>query len=298
MRSLGDALDRTEMGRPQAPQSARASRQGHPILGTFFLFCLIFLGLVALSRGDFFPKAKTLFLEKLDPVLASAGFRITKVELWGLQRLDRETVLRVLAIPPQASFFSFDAQAARQRLETLGWVAEVRIMRIFPQTLALAITERTPFARWYHKGREVLVDATGAVIGPDSTGSFAHLPLIVGAGAPKAASDLFAAITRKAPFLNDLLLNATWVANRRWDLTLPGGVTVMLPEKGLSDALATLTRFGDRLPQLTEVVSVIDLRLPRRIAFRVKRKDSAPHAPMAAASLAALSPADSGFPTR
>jgi cell division protein FtsQ len=61
--------------------------------------------------------------------------------------LDKETVLRTLALPKTVALMELDLFALRERLLATGQVQTAVLARKFPDILSVAITERSPVAR-------------------------------------------------------------------------------------------------------------------------------------------------------
>jgi len=59
------------------------------------------------------------------------------------------------------------------------------------------------------------------------------------------------------------------VADRRWDLTMEAGVTVMLPETDAHIALEELFRLQGEQEIFARDISVVDLRLADRLILRL-----------------------------
>ena len=61
---------------------------------------------------------------------------------------------------------------------------------------------------------------------------------------------------------------ASWVGERRWDLTLKGGITVELPQGDPTPALRRLAMAQEKDAILDKTISSIDLRQPDRMMIR------------------------------
>ena len=72
-------------------------------------------------------------------------------------------------------------------------------MRLLPDTLVIAVSERPRLAVWQHGGQTSVVDKDGQIIPEADAGLFSDLPLIVGEGANETAAALLPEITRAAP---------------------------------------------------------------------------------------------------
>ncbi len=117
-----------------------------------------------------------------------------------------------------------------------------RLAPACPNTLLIHIVEREPAAVWQNKGALTLIDVHGVRLAPVSREAMPDLPLLIGDGANEqepARRKLMDA----APALKPLVRAATWIGNRRWDLTFDTGEKLQLPE-GEDQAAAALQRFA------------------------------------------------------
>jgi len=94
-----------------------------------------------------------------------------------LEHTDADRIAEVAAPYVQASFFDMDIHHMAQDLETLPWLADIRIQRHWPDGVVIHVTEHKPIARWGHDG--VLTDDF-TVIEPQRTASLAGLPQLSG----------------------------------------------------------------------------------------------------------------------
>jgi cell division protein FtsQ len=60
-----------------------------------------------------------------------------------------------------------------------------------------------------------------------------------------------------------------WISGRRWDLHMDNGVVVKLPEDGIDQALATLSKFDKEHQLLERDIAAVDLRLADRTAIQL-----------------------------
>lgn len=212
----------------------------------------------------------TTFLE----VSADAGLRVDDVVLSGRQNADAAEILAALDIERGSPIFAMDMNAARDRVEALGWVRSAEIARRLPDIVFVRVVERQPLAIWQHDGQSALVDRFGKTIQRSGLDAFAHLPLIVGDGAPAHAAQLID-LLQTYPAVAQAIEAAVRVSERRWNLRLRNGIDVRLPEQNISTALTRLDDFQREHALLDRDVVAVDLRVPDRLIVRVGR-DSAP----------------------
>jgi cell division protein FtsQ len=165
---------------------------------------------------------------ELDRMAELAGLGLNQVQLSGHRFTADAVIFDALELDRVRSLVSFNALAARERIEKLPWVETATITRLLPDTLAISITERKPFAVWQLGDRETLIDAAGRRLGGIRSGGAPDLPRVAGAGAPDVSAELFAHLANY-PEITSRLVMAERVGQRRWTLHLAGDLEVLLP---------------------------------------------------------------------
>ncbi len=199
----------------------------------------------------------------------AAGFEIRRITVKGLAQTSEDELIGAVGPVIGSSLLHLDLHAARARVEEIGWVRSAAVSRLLPNTLHVSVREREPAAVWQLSGALHLIDENGAVIRPVGAYEYANLPLIVGAGAPGAASGVLAAL-REEPALWGRASALIRVSERRWNLRTKAGVDIKFPELGYRQAIADLARLHDELRLLDEPLEYIDLRNPENLVYRRK----------------------------
>jgi cell division protein FtsQ len=225
--------------------------------------------------------------------VGSAGFRVDGYQIVGLKQMNRKlvdaVVLDELRKAASAGNDSKPAQplvdvdAIRERLLGFGWVKDARVSRRLPDTLVIDIVERTPSALWQNRQQLTLIDEAGVVLDRVPISKMPDLPLVIGPGANKRASQLKGVLS-DAPAMQAQLASATWVGGRRWDLSFQSGEIVALPE-GEDAARAALAKFAkaDQTNGLLGRGLVrFDLRIPGKMIVRLPRAPGEPILPESA----------------
>lgn len=218
----------------------------------------------AWQRGTFAETTAAL-QESLIQTSASAGFAIADVLVEGRTETDPASILRVLGVQRGDPILAVTLSDAKEKLESLPWVASASIERHLPGILFVRLTERQPMAIWQHDRKFTVIDREGRPLA-DATElarrgnrRIETLPQVVGANAPMQVPKLLAALDN-VPALRDKVSAASWVGDRRWDLKLKNGVVVKLPEARMPSALRQLAEMDATGQVLDRDIVAIDLR--------------------------------------
>ncbi|MEA1071913.1 cell division protein FtsQ/DivIB [Sphingomonas sp. LY160] len=212
--------------------------------------------------------------------VGDAGFRVESVDIKGLRQMNPRPVYAIALDQQTTAMPLVDVEAIRARLLKFGWVKDARVSRRFPDTLVIDIVERKPAALWQDDQRLSLIDAEGVVLDRVPVSQMPDLPLLVGKGANIQAVPLDTLLS-KAPALKAQLVSASWIGERRWDLSFQSGETIALPE-GEAAATAALTKFAkmDKSAGLLgRGMLRFDLRVPDKMIVRLPREPGEPIIP-------------------
>ncbi|MEL6213492.1 MAG: cell division protein FtsQ/DivIB [Pseudomonadota bacterium] len=219
-----------------------------------------------------------LMSERADRAMRGAaiasGFDIRRITLMGRQQAAFSDVEVAIGPVVGASIGHFDLDAAKARVEDLGWVRTAAVSRLWPNTIHVSIREREPAAVWQLSGALHLIDDEGAIIKEVSAYEYASLPLIVGAGAPDATAEILQALAAH-PDIEERTAALVRVGERRWNMRLRNKVDVKLPEHGFADALDYLAILQSAHGILDQDNEYIDLRNPDVV---IRPRENAPEA--------------------
>lgn len=216
--------------------------------------------------------------------LADAGFNVNVVDVAGASRFSVPYILRAAALERGQPILGLDLEAIRERVEEVGWVKSVRVLRLLPDTLVIAVSERPRLAVWQVNGQTHVVDPDGQIIPEADPGLFVDLPLIVGDGANEAAGAILPELQTR-PRLMGRIDALVRVDGRRWDLRLKDGGLIQLPAEHEDSALIQLDQLDQKDRLLDLGFERVDLRDPEFVS--VRPRGAPPAASPAPASIAA-----------
>jgi cell division protein FtsQ len=251
-----------------AKLSAAASVNLHPRIALMVAAGVVSIGLVAALIPD--HRAASLVgaaATKVETLLGGAGLKVRTLTIQGAMPMAQPDIVRASHIFKDQPILTVDLDALRRSVEQVGWVKQATVVRLLPDTIVIAVTQRQTLAVWQHAGRSEVIDESGHVIPEADAGRFADLPLVVGEGAGDNAGAILP-LVRARPRLMERLEALVRVDDRRWDLRMKDGGLIQLPATGEDSALIQL----DQLDQKSRILELgfarIDLRDPELVAVR------------------------------
>jgi len=135
------------------------------------------LGLLALAVAFFLALGRIyLFVASWDRLT------IRTFEFHGGSAGVRRTLNATLSSRPLGNILFCDLAVLQGRLKSCPWVREARVQKVFPSSLKIEITERTPFALLEKNGLALLAE-DGTVLEPSAAADAWPLPVVRDEGA-------------------------------------------------------------------------------------------------------------------
>lgn len=252
-------------------QHARRVQRGHlsrsTLLALALIACAGVLGGLVLTKRDAMHMAYLDAQQAFIHWTAQQGFAVEDVKLSGRKQVAADFVMAALQVERGMPILRYDPRAAQERLLENPWIRSAKIERRLPHTVFIRIVERVPVARWQVDGKLVLVDAEGVALSTDETPEimerYRHLPIVIGQEARSRLVALFSLLAGE-PEIGKQVVAATWIGNRRWDLTLRNRMVIRMPAQEPELALTRLAVLVRDKNVLERDLVAIDLRLPDR----------------------------------
>ncbi len=266
---------------PRRPSAARLwLRRKRPLLRPALKITsvLILLGVGAAGVMSLDPAGRVAALtERATGALGSrfGGMTVADIRIEGARNTPPHLLREALGIRAGDPVLAFAPEAARARVLNIPWIEDAHVERRLNGTVLVRVSERAPFAIWQNGGRFVIVDRDGRTVASDRIDAFGPLPWFVGPGAERHAAALYD-LVRDAPDLLARTQSFVRVGDRRWDLRLHSGTTVMLPEGHEAAAITRLKDLHARNALLDRPLQAVDMRLPDRLVLRPPPAPAAP----------------------
>ena len=211
-------------------------------------------------------------------------FALRSIQVDGEVSRSSVATIRANAAPRLAgNFFSFDLNRGRAAFESVPWVRNAVVRRVWPNRLAVTLSEHHAVALWAGvDGNDRLVNMQGEVFDANlGDVEDEALPRFVGPDVA-AAARMLAFHERLVPLLarHELGIDALELSRRgSWRVELDNGAMVELgrgsPNGDFAEVLARTDRFVRTLPQLQarfgqRALEHADLRHPDGYALKLK----------------------------
>src|SRR5690606_18918444 len=239
---------------------------------------VMFIGIAVASAawlGSSLFDAREAFARSADATVANIGFEIDEIQVARMPGTPdiseaREQEVRALIVPEgRHSILALDPQEVKARVESLDWVADARVRRLWPSSVLVEVERRQEFAVWEDENNQrAVIDANGERLLTERVEDNQNLLRVVGRGAGPAAPPILAALERM-PDIRERTAELVRIGDRRWDLRLASGAIIALPEEGDVEALADLQRLQQQYALLDRPLARLDMRAPGRLAVRV-----------------------------
>src|SRR5713101_554987 len=170
-----------------APQ-ANAKKTRTPRVGTVVRYGLLVTGIsLTLAGGIYASQQFQQFLIRdtrfFLPGPADYGLESPNLDLTGVKFASRAQVLRVFDQDYGRSLYLFPLAERRKALRSVRWIHDATVVRIWPNRLAVQITERRPAAFVKLPGDNIarwgLIDDEGVILEPPAKAAF-RLPVLAG----------------------------------------------------------------------------------------------------------------------
>ena len=197
-----------------------------------------------------------------------SGFVVDDISLIGRVNTKRGEIIGATKVTPGQSILEINPKKIQSSIAKLPWVEFAIVQRYLPNKLVIRISERQPIAIWQKDANLALIDHKGHLIKVSDLSPFRRLPTLVGKDAPVEASKLINLLTTE-PELSKLVVGATWIGGRRWNVNLRGGIKILLPEIEPRQAWKLLAGLHEKYTLLARDINIIDLRLPDRVIVKM-----------------------------
>lgn len=182
-----------------------------------------------------------------------------------LNYVDSAEVRQRIAPYIRTTFFSVDLAAMRSELESMPWIAEAQVRRVWPDQLIVQLEEQLPVARW---GDEALLNNQGKAFAPGQVAGYEHLPRLW--GPQRAQQRVMQQYQMFSQLLRPLDFSVASLEMRErgsWYLTTGQGFELLLGRDRVVDKMRRFVSvYEAALKENISNIARVDLRYPNGLA--------------------------------
>jgi len=180
-----------------------------------------------------------------------------------MRHADLTAVAAAAAIPPNTPTYSIDLDTMAARIGAVPGVRTCAVRRLPNGNLTVRVKMYRAVAQWTDGENFFPISADGTIVRrPVNTRDVASV--VFRGPVPDDISD----ITKAAHTLASQLDYMEWIENRRWNMHMMGGITVMLPEQNPVAAIGALITLNQKHAILNREITLIDMRDDARILVK------------------------------
>lgn len=183
------------------------------------------------------------------------------------KHITAEAIEREVTSVLKGGFFNLDMHRVRDAVLAMPWVEDVSVRRIWPDTLAMNVTEQVALARWGDNG---FVNVTGGVFEPHQNVSLEGLVALDGPeGSSSRVVDFYQQV-RTASKTVGLNVSKMYLDERRdWRVTYDSGLQLALGKQAVAKRLNEFIRVYPRLSAMPDKSAQrIDMRYEHGFAVK------------------------------
>jgi cell division protein FtsQ len=234
---------------------------------------LIVLIITLISILVIFTLEKTLLnifeyndlLKRTNTMLIKHGFSLKKIYIIGKYNLKEKEIVDTAKLIKGQSIFNINLNEVYNNLLLNEWIENVQIKRSLPNTIEIKIKEKKPLAILQTKLGNKLITEDGSIISIANIHDFKNkLPIITGENANIKAFSIITILKQQQDLYKNVW-SISYVNNRRWDIHLKQGVTILLPKFNLNKAWNTINFLHKKYQILDLGLTEIDLRNHNKI---------------------------------
>lgn len=191
-------------------------------------------------------------------ILTTDQFSIAKVRIEGeIKHTKSSAIQDALTQQMNGNFFVLNLEKIRSSLESLPWIAEAHVRRVWPLALNLWLQERAALARW---GDNSLISPDGKVFTPDAASIPAGLVFLHGpAGSEVEVLDIYHWLKERFAVHGLPILKLVLSNRRAWYVDLSTGLHLSVGKDHLKKRVDNFLKYLSKLPQ-PEALEQVDLR--------------------------------------
>ena len=170
--------------------------------------------------------------------LVSSFFKIKKIEIEGIQNLDRKEIEEKFNLFKEKNIIFTSQKQFRKLIDNLKLVKEIKVKKIYPDKIKITIKEFKIIGIFVDEKNqeEYILTNHGKIINNYNKKQFSDLPLVFGENADKFFFTFYPSLEATS-FEIELIKYFNYFDIKRWDILLKDGKLIKLPSTNYEKSL-------------------------------------------------------------
>ena len=170
--------------------------------------------------------------------LVSSFFKIKKIEIKGIQNLDRKEIEEKFNSFKEKNIIFTNQKQFRKLIDNLKLVKEIKVKKIYPDKIKITIKEFKIIGIFVDEKNqeEYILTDHGKIINNYNKKQFSDLPLVFGENADKFFFTFYPSLEATS-FEIELIKYFNYFDIKRWDILLKDGKLIKLPSTNYEKSL-------------------------------------------------------------
>ena len=202
---------------------------------------------------------KEAYYKIIQDISEKYNYQLKNVEINVLQRISKSEIINIIDQYYNQSIFLLPLEEISNSINKLSWVKDVNLYTNFNNKLNVEIFEYTPIGLLFYNNQFFYFSKSGKIIDISKEKSNENLIIFFGNQALREAYN-FLNIINKIDKVN-LIKEAYYINERRWDVKLHNNILLNLSEKYLEESFNNYIKLQKKLNN-SDIIKIksIDLR--------------------------------------
>ena len=236
----------------------------------FFITLIFFLSVIFFSYNNL--KDRNIFIKSIQLFSLKFDYQLKFYKINNLARVESIEIIKIIQNYLDQSIFLIPLSSISDSLTSLSWVKEVKLSTDLKNTLKVKIIEFEPIGLYLFNNQIYYFSAKGVIIDKyENAYENTDFILFHGRQSLVNASKILE-IIHKIKFNKPIQIsNAFFINERRWNLLLSNGITILLSEIKIEDSIKNYIKIAGKL-KMSEInlIQSIDLRNGEKAIIRFK----------------------------
>ena len=197
------------------------------------------------------------------------NYTLLNIEVSDLNNLDEKEILQYFDPYFKKSVFLIPLKKISTEINLNNWVKNIKIENNFKDTITINIEEEIPFGIYDNNNQKVLFSDNLIVLEIiNKNNKYEDLIIFYGKNSINHSKELLGSIKNH---LKDLIISATFIENRRWNIELNNAIVLKLPHENITQALNNYKKIYQNFSnnELNDIES-IDLRIINKAIIKYR----------------------------